>query len=255
MPVTPYGVDFAFVSMMLFFLFFLGLVLYLRREDRREGYPLEEDDSGRVRTAGGLLFSAAPKTFTLPGGRGTVVAPDLRRDNRELSARRTSPTPGSPLEPTGNPMLAGVGPGAYAMRAQVPDVTAHGDPKIVPLRIAPDFSVVKGDGDPRGMRVVGTDGAVAGTVTDIWVDRAESMIRYLEVGLTGGESVLLPITVSMINKSRKIVVVDAITGAQFADVPKLASGEQITFDEEERVTAYYGGGFLYATPQRGEPLL
>jgi photosynthetic reaction center H subunit len=256
MPNAAYGVDFALVSILLFFAFFLGLVMYLRREDRREGYPLEEDVTGRQRGDGGFLFTADAKEFILPDGRGIVRAPNNKRDTRELSARRTSKTRGSPLQPIGNPMLAGIGPGAFAERAKVPDLTAHGDPKIVPMRVATDFEVVKGDGDPRGMQVLGTDGGVAGTVCDLWVDRAEAMIRYLEVDLTnGGGAVLLPITVSMINKGRKVVVVDAITAAQFSNVPRLESRDQVTFDEEERVTAYYGGGFLYATPKRGEPLL
>jgi photosynthetic reaction center H subunit len=32
----------------------------------------------------------------------------------------------------GDPLLAGVGPGAWAQRADVPDME-HGEPKIVPL--------------------------------------------------------------------------------------------------------------------------
>lgn len=248
-------IDFALVATIMFFLFFLGLVIYLRREDRREGYPLEEEISGRRRGSGGLLFAAQPKTFRLPHG-GTYTAPSSFRDTRELSARRTSRAPGSPLEPTGNPMLAGVGPGAYAERAKVPDVTTHGLPLIVPMRVATTFSVVKGDGDPRGMTVKGTDGAVAGTVSDIWVDRSESIIRYLEVA-TGetGDKVLLPMTMALVDKRRGIVRCDAITSAQFTDVPRLSNPDQVTFDEEERITAYYGGGFLYATPSRTEPLL
>lgn len=249
------NVDFALVSIIMFFMFFLGLVIYLRREDRREGYPLEEEIGGRRRGSGGLLFTAQPKTFRLPHG-GTYTAPSNFRDTRELSARRTSRAPGSPLEPTGNPMLAGVGPGAYAERAKVPDVTTHGLPLIVPMRVASSFSVVKGDGDPRGMVVRGTDGRTAGTVSDIWVDRSESIIRYLEVALgEAGDKVLLPMTMALVDKSRKVVRVDAITSAQFADVPRLSSPDQVTFDEEERITAYYGGGFLYATPSRAEPLL
>jgi photosynthetic reaction center H subunit len=248
-------VDFALVAIIGFFMFFLGLVIYLRREDRREGYPLEEDVGGRRRSSGGLLFTAQPKTFKLPHG-GTYTAPSDFRETREFSAKRTARSPGSPLQPVGNPMLAGVGPGAYAQRAKVPDVTTHGLPLIVPMRVATSFSVVKGDGDPRGMTVKGTDGAVAGTVNDLWVDRSESIIRYLEVALAGsGDKVLLPMVMSLVDKSRKIVRVDAITGAQFADVPRLSNPDQVTFDEEERITAYYGGGFLYATPQRAEPLL
>ena len=44
---------------------------------------------------------------------------------------------GSPLIPTGNPMVDGVGPAAWANRADVPDLTVRGEPKIVPMRVAP----------------------------------------------------------------------------------------------------------------------
>jgi photosynthetic reaction center H subunit len=47
--------------------------------------------------------------------------------------------------------------------------------------------------------------------------------------------------------------VNAVLGSQFAGAPALANPDQITFDEEERVAAYYGGGLLYATPARLEP--
>lgn len=251
---SPYGIDFAVISVFTFFIFFVGLILYLRREDRREGYPLEEDASGRVRTPGGILFTAQPKTFRLPAG-GTLTVPNKNRDRRPLAARRTSVAPGSPLVPTGNPLADGVGPAAYAERAKVPDVTAHGDLKIVPMRVATNFSIAAGDPDPRGMLVMGADNAVAGSVSDVWVDRAEWTIRYLEVALNGGGSVLLPITGCLIKKARRHVLVDAITAAQFDGVPKLASPDQVTFYEEERIVAYYGGGYLYATPSRTEPWL
>lgn len=250
------NVDFALVAIILFFMFFTGLVIYLRREDRREGYPLEEDGNGRLRSSGGLLFTAQTKTFRLPHSAGTYTAPNATRDRRDLSAKRTSRAPGSPLQPVGDPMLAGVGPGAYAQRAKVPDLTAHGEPAIVPMRVASGFGVAKGDADPRGMSVSGTDGKAAGTVSDLWIDRNESMIRYLEVSLAeSGKKVLLPMTMALVNKSRRNVAVDAITSAQFANVPATASDQQVTLDEEERITAYYGGGFLYATPDRAEPIL
>lgn len=249
-------VDFALVSLFLFFGFFISLILYLRREDRREGYPLEEDGSGRVRTAGGFLFTAAPKTFRLAFGRGTLTVPNRERDRRPIAARRTSVTPGSPMRPTGNPMIDGVGPAAYAERANVADRTFHGDLKIQPMRRATEFAIAKGDADPRGMTVIGADGDSAGKVIDAWIDRSESMIRYLEVALeSGGPIVLLPMTMALVDKKRRQVHVDAITARQFADVPKLAHPDQITLYEEERVTAYYGGGFLYAMPSRSEPLL
>jgi photosynthetic reaction center H subunit len=38
-------------------------------------------------------------------------------------------------------------------------------------------------------------------------------------------------------------------------VPTLKNPNQITKLEEEKVSAYYGGGTLYADPVRGEPLI
>lgn len=39
-------IDFAQISIYLFWFFFAGLIIYLRREDKREGYPLESDRKG-----------------------------------------------------------------------------------------------------------------------------------------------------------------------------------------------------------------
>jgi photosynthetic reaction center H subunit len=152
-------------------------------------------------------------------------------------------------------MLAAVGPGAFAQRARTPEQMFHGGPKIVPLRVATGFSIDGAESDPRGMTVIGADRATAGVVTDAWVDQSECMIRYLEVQLGAGKRVLLPMTMAVVNKGKKTVRVDAITAAQFANVPTLADPDQVTLDEEERVCAYYGGGFLYAMPTRTEPLI
>ena len=45
--ITP-GIDVALLTFWAFTLFFIVLVFYLRREDRREGYPLEDEFTGRV---------------------------------------------------------------------------------------------------------------------------------------------------------------------------------------------------------------
>lgn len=256
-------VDVTEVILITFVLFFVGLIIYLRREDRREGYPLEDDVSGRLEAAAGLFFAARPKTFILPHGREPLTKPNSLRDSHELTARRISRAPGSPLAPTGDPMAAGVGPGAFAQRSRQPDMLLHGGPKIVPLRLAAGFSLDARDGDPRGMKVVGLDRVVGGVVTDVWVDRAEVMIRYLEVAVTPTEGaapmavkhVLVPMTMAVIRKAEGVVRVDAILGAQFTGAPSLESPDQITFYEEERVCAYYGAGYLYATEKRGEPWL
>ncbi len=239
-----------------FFLFFFGLIIYLRREDRREGYPLEDDVSGRHEPLGGLLFTAPPKTFRLPNNSGTFTAPSGRRDTRELKAHRTAPWAGSPLEPTGDPMQAGVGPGAYAQRSTKPDVMAHGGPRIVPLRVDKTFYLDKRDVRLKGMKMVGADNVEAGKISDVWVDRSEYLIRYLEVELaSGGRRVLIPMPLVTIERGRNRAKTHAVLGAQFAGAPALANPDQITRDEEERVSAYYGAGLLYATPARSEPWL
>lgn len=239
-----------------FWAFFAGLIIYLRREDRREGYPLEDDVSGRLEPLGGLLFTAQPKVFRLSHGDATVTKPNFDRDRREVKATRTAPWAGSPLEPEGDPMQAGVGPGAYAERAKVPDLTMHGTPRLVPLRAAPDFYVHKSDPDPRGMTVIGADNAEAGVVSDLWIDRSEYLIRYLEVKLTDSEQrMLVPMPMATIQRGRRRVKVDALLASQFAGAPPLAGYDTITRDEEERVAAYVGAGTLYATPARAEPFL
>jgi len=48
------------------------------------------------------------------------------------------------------------------------------------------------------------------------------------------------------------VDVVSITSQQFAAVPMTADPHQVTLLEEERVMAYYGGGYLYATEDRAE---
>lgn len=254
------NVDVTEVILITFTLFFVGLILYLRREDRREGYPLEDDVTGRLEPRAGLFFAAQPKSFILGHGAGVVMAPREGREPHELTATRTSRAPGSPLTPMGDPMLSGVGPGAFAQRARKPDVMHHGQTKIAPLRATPGFSLDPKDPDPRGMTVVGADGVAAGIVSDAWIDRSEYLIRYLEVELTAAaglaaKRVLVPMPMAVVSRRRRQVTVDAVLGSQFAQAPALENPDQITFYEEDRVSAYFGGGYLYATPSRLEPML
>jgi photosynthetic reaction center H subunit len=178
----------------------------------------------------------------------------------ELKAVPVDGFNGSPLEPTGDPMLDGVGPAAWANRADVPDRTAHGHAKVVPMRLHPDFFVEPRDPDPRGLPVQACDGAIAGTIVDVWVDRSEPQVRYYEVTLVdGSRNVLLPVGfVQWPNFGlwgNDHVLVKAITAAQFANVPAIRRDDQITMLEEEKVMAYYAGGHLYATASRSQPLL
>ncbi len=70
-------IDVAQVTIWLFWIFFAGLVVYLRREDRREGYPLESDTHPGKFLPPSLVFFPAPKTFRLSNGT-TVQAPSGR---------------------------------------------------------------------------------------------------------------------------------------------------------------------------------
>lgn len=248
--ITQY-VDVAQLVLYAFWIFFAGLIYYLIREGHREGYPMETE-GGRGTITG--WPTPQPKTYKLADG-AEVSFPNDKVSPQTLRAEPTHHWNGAPLEPTGaNPMLDGVGPGAWADRADVPDVTTDGQPKIVPLRAAAAYGVSHKDTDPRGLPVVGDDGEVAGTVTDLWIDRAEHLFRYLEVQLAGQQrTVLLPMTFARVRRNE--VKVHSILGHQFAQVPGIKSGTQITFLEEEKIVAYYGAGTLYAEPHRSEPML
>jgi photosynthetic reaction center H subunit len=250
--------DVAQLTLWAFWLFFAGLVLYLRREDRREGYPLVFE--GRTTQGAWAGEIPAPKTFILPHGAGTQTAPRVEPDQTKVAAVPALPWEGggSPLIPTGNPLLDGVGPASYCNRADVPDVNYDDEkPKIVPLRAAPDYSIDEETSDPRGYKVIAYDGQIAGTIKDVWVDRAEYMARYLEVQLSGpgSRSVLVPVPLTVLNDRLETVKVDSITAAQFRDVPGLRNPNQVTLREEDRISAYYAGGKLYATPARLGPWL
>lgn len=249
------GLDIAELTFFAFFLFFLGLVWYLRGEDRREGYPTEDDVTGSAHGGAEPLFFKPPKTFKLPHGLGQVTTPTANERDELPTNVLPRVWPGEPLDVVGEKLTSGLGPASIAQRADRPDLDMHGQPRIVPTRlISHPVSVHGNDIDPRGLPVYGLDGIAVGTIKDLWMDRAESCLRYLEVDLAGGGGiVLLPYTMSEI--SRRGVISDAITGAQFAGVPRTKSLDQITLLEEEKITAYFGAGYLWATPERAEPLI
>jgi photosynthetic reaction center H subunit len=235
-----------------FFLFFIGLVFYLRREDRREGYPLEDAVTGRVDSAFGPFSTSTVKRFALPFGRGIAETPTQGREPVDIAARRTARFGGAPYTPTGNPLVDGVGPAAFAERARWPDLDMEGHARIVPIGVA-GFTIAKGDPDPRGMSVVAADDKAAGTVSDIWVDRSDKLVRYLDVALSDGGRAVVPFNMAKMKRDR--IIVDALPAAMFAGAPLPAEAATITRYEEERAMAYFGGGYLYGMPDRTEPLI
>ncbi len=247
--------DVAQLTVYVFWGFFAALIWWLRREDHREGYPLVPDFPGQDAREFPLMPPA--KHFILDATH-TVAAP--RAEPPEVfAAERVLPWPGAPFEPTGNPMIDGVGPASYAQRHDAPELAYDdGLPKIVPLRTAEDFFLSQEDPDPRGYTVLGGDGIAAGTVVDAWIDRSEYIVRYLEVELLaefGARRVLMPTHFVNFRSKQRLIKVKAILAAQFAHVPALKNPDSVTSLEEDKIVGYYGGGLLYATPERSRPLL
>ncbi|MFL0355850.1 photosynthetic reaction center subunit H [Erythrobacter sp. GH1-10] len=255
--------DVAELAFLSFFVFFIGLVIYLNRESRREGYPLEDEWTGKVETP--KLFDFEKKEFQLPNGRGTYVPEDVPRDPVEIPAVRSFGAGGAPYVPTGNAMKDGLGPAAWANRKDYPDLTFDGKPRIVPIADSHEIEIAPNDPNIVGWPVVAADKKVVGKVSDIWVDQAEHLIRYLEVTTNTGTKVLAPMTVAVVHGKGLLtgilpdgpdeVEIDAITSEQFEDVPQVKTAGQITRLEEDQIMAYFGGGYMYATADRGEPFL
>jgi photosynthetic reaction center H subunit len=255
--ITDY-IDVAQLVLYLFWIFFAGLVIYLTLESKREGFPLETPQpDGSIRYDSGLLHIPEPKVYKT-AFHGEFLAPHGRDlEAPAVKGESLNGMPGSPLEPIGDPMTADLGPGAYTQRMDVTDKTRDGHDKIVPLRIATGFSLAHQDTNPIGLAVLGADQQTAGQVTDVWVDRSEHMIRYLEVQTVGGRTVLLPMNFLTIHHRRfepSWIRVEAIMANQFEGVPATASPQSVTLLEEEKITAYFGAGTLFADPRRRDPL-
>lgn len=238
-----------------FLTFLIGLVVWLRREDKREGYPMLD-----LRHPGRKVdhFPRMPgvKTYKLLWKPGTAEMPH-QYESPKVRARRLRRFAGAPLVPVGDPLLAEVGPGAYPLREDEP-LLAEGEPQVVPLRVAKDHRVAEGDTDPRGLPVFDGLGHPVGTVTDLWVDRGVHIPRYLEVTLeipaAAGRRILLPIYYAEVSGRQKRVRVDALRTAQFAQVPVPADPDRITAREEDRINAFYAGGeFFNRENERGLP--
>lgn len=251
---TPYGwiffanVDLAQVALYLFWLFFAGLIYYIQRENMREGYPLENEDGSAAQS-----FFSLPqqKTFDLPHARGTYTVPDYQREARELALAPTAGSGGFPYAPTGDALRDGVGPAAWAARRDEAELDGHGHAKIQPMSKLGGFSVAAGR-DPRGLPVKCHDLQSPGVVSDIWVDVPEQLVRYLEVTLTGGGTRLVPMP--MVRIKSDAVIVNALDSVSFVDIPTTASDAQVTKLEEEKISAFVAGGYMYTADKRPSKL-
>ena len=227
--------DLAQVTLYVFWIFFACLIFYLRREDKREGYPLDSTARG-----GGVVHGFPrmpdPKNYLLRTGH-IATLPNHKNDRRDVAVAPIAVWPGAPMEPTGNPMLDGVGPGSYADREDVPELTMEDIPCIVPMRLAEGTYLEARDPDPRGMSVIGADSEVGGR-GDRRLGRSrrspDPLSRSRGHDTEGARRVLLPLPFAKIDRYRRRVWVNAILGSQFADVPATKSLDQVTKLEEDK---------------------
>ncbi len=242
--------DLASAAIWMFWIFFAGLVYYLQTENQREGYPLK-DEHGDPAASESLLPLPKPKTFKLRDGRGVLTVPsaayEAAKTRTDLPLAETGHGGGGPLVPTGDPMVDGVGPAAWAPRRDAPELDAEGHPKIRPMATLEGFHVSAGR-DPRGLPVVGGDGEVIGRITDMWVDVPEQMVRFMAVDLNpegSGKTRLIPMNLAKIGTDR--VTVRSLHAHNWDGVPQIKADDQVTLLEEEKIMAYFAGGTLYAT--------
>lgn len=250
--ITDY-IDLPQVAFWVFFLFFVGLCYWLRMQDKREGYPTKQSPFSSVQS-NGILPMPDPHTY-LTIEDGPVVAPHDQVQIQQ-NARPLYPFDGTPLSPVGNPLLAGIGPGAWVMRREGPALTEQGEEALQPLRVMHEWSLFKGETDPRGMVVFDRRYNRIGVVREIWIDRGARIMRMLEVDLDAGLSagpVLVPIYHTVIKERERTVRVTALLAHQFAEVPRPVAPNSITGREEERLNAYFAAGRFYAGSTLTEP--
>ena len=241
-------IDLAQVLVAAFVLFFFGLVYYLHREDKREGYPLEEEIPTLGHGIVGYPNVPAPKTYHLMDGTTSTLPKEYAR--RELKAQQREHHHGAALYPVGDPLTAGIGPGAYTLRSNRPLRTMDGTPQLQPLRVATDYTNRDPDMEPRGRRVLGADMKEAGTCVDLWVDKGSKICRYLEVELDIGGRRLVPIFYAVIRRNTSYFQIDAIEAGQFAKIPVTSEPTSITAREEDIVNGFFAGGYIYSAPYK-----
>ena len=243
-------IDVAQLLLVAFVIFFFGLVLHLRTEDKREGFPLVETLAGEGEVEG-FPPIPKPKVFLLMQG-GATTAPHGEFEPAP-AARRAFPFIGSPIDPIGDPLTDCIGPAAYAMRSTEPLWFSPGVMQMAPLRTLEGWSLADGDVDPRGMPVGDIYGATAGVVRDLWIDRGVKILRYLEVEADDGVRTLLPIHHTDIRRIQARVVLKAVRAGEVARAPRLAAPDVVTAREEDQINAFYAGARFYANETTGRP--
>jgi photosynthetic reaction center H subunit len=240
-------IDVAQAVLVVFLGGFLALVLYLRREDKREGYPLKDPAGGHDIV--GFPLPPPPKHYvTLHGEGGATMPHPEGRVN--LAMRPQNRAPGSPFVPTGDPMQDGIGAASWAMKRDEPLLTWEGYPQLQPLRKLPGWEVDPTDPDLRGWPVRDADGVAVGTVVDLWLDHGVKILRYVEVAVTipgGVPRAMIPIYFAETYPRIPEVCVPALYARHFAAFPQIQKPDEITAREEDRVSSFCAGGLHYGS--------
>ena len=238
-------IDTAETAVWLFFIAFAGAIYYLRKLDKREGYPMKASPLDATSLIG-FPAPPAPKIYPLMEG-ATTVAPH-HYPQPPSTARPLHRFDGTPLIAVDDPLTTPLGPGAWVMRREEPMLTEKGEPMLHPLRLLPDWSVLHGDLDLRGRPVLDRRYFVVGTVHDLWIDRSMKILRLLEVRLHDappGDHVLVPIFRVDVREADREVRVTSLEAHQFAGIPRPEHPDVIGAREEERINAYFAAGRFY----------
>ena len=238
-------IDLPQLAFWLFALAFVAICYFLRKNDKREGYPLKASPFTGERLRGAPL-AAPPLTYLLNEGGATstpheypappgAVLPFYRFD-------------GTPFRPAADLLRTPLGPGAWVMRSNEPMRTENGDLLLQPLRLCGPWSVGDGEANPCGMAVFDTRWRPVGIVADVWIDRGIRIIKHLEVELReglGGGRVLVPIFHVAINERAREIRVTALSDHEFAAIPMPAAPDRITAREEDQLNCYFAAGRFY----------
>ena len=253
--------DIPTIASWLFILFFVGLVFWLQRESKREGYPLRASPFTDELMEG---FPPPPedrRTYVLNEG-GTTQSPHYYEPGPTSAEPMERFMDGTAFAPVGNPLLAAIGPGAWVQKKNEPALTERGHLLLQPLAELPEWSIAKADADPRGMAVFDWRWNPVGQVTEVWIDTGIKIVRFLEVELSAEPNVrrLVPIYHTHILEHSRKIRVTALWAHQFAGIPMPAEHSVITGPEEERLNAYFAAGEFYrdsplTAPAKGESAL
>jgi len=137
-------------------------------------------------------------------------------------------------------------------------------PRLGPLSKLDDFEVADGYRDPRGWRVLASDGTEVGKVHDLIVDTGTMHTRYLDLRLdhdripsaagrpTDDWDVLVPVGAVQLESDHETVTLPSITPAQLVAFPAFDHGE-ITTDFENAVLGGAGAAAAAASAPVAPP--